>query len=43
MSKYIPAITDSIQSRMPLAKWTQEVKPLVVNQYEEITLSSLLW
>lgn len=40
MSKYIPAITDSIQSRMSLKKWKTEVKPLVVNQYEEITLST---
>ena len=40
MSKYIPAVTDSIQSRMPLRKWTTEVKPLVESRYEEITLSS---
>lgn len=40
MSKYIPAISPSVQNRMPLSKWKKEVKPFVVDQYEEITLSS---
>lgn len=40
MSKYIPALSPSVQTRMPLSKWKSEVKPFVVDQYEEITLSS---
>lgn len=40
MSKYIPAVTDSVQSRMPINKWRKEVKPQVQEFYEDISLST---